>query len=188
MRRGGELAAYLERLPQHDRAAIKEALAKGQRVEHERLAPVAARSAVARRQRLAALCFGILAPMYLTMWWVAEWLVERESDRGGGGDIAVLIGGYAILILVSLVIWVLLWRPLVQAEKVNLATGGAAGAQRAAKVASNWLVAWSLSIPILFIPSIVLDSLHISLGLGGVVLWSALVWGIRTSLERRHSW
>ena len=64
--------ADLERLPQHDRAAIKEALAKGQWVEDERFAPVAARSAVARRQRLATLCFGILAPMYLAMWWVAD--------------------------------------------------------------------------------------------------------------------
>ena len=40
--------------------------------------------------------------------------------------------------------------------------------------------------PILFIPRIVLDSLHISLGLGGIVLWSALVLGIRTTLERRQ--
>lgn len=90
MRSWGALTAEIEGLSDQDREAIKAAASRGCAVEKERLAPLAAKSAVARRQRVASLCFGILVPLGLLAWWVVDWLVERDDPDASG--LAVLVG------------------------------------------------------------------------------------------------
>ena len=173
----------MEGRSQQDRAAVAEAVTNGHTAGDERLAALVAASAVARRQRIATVCFGILAPVGLTIWWATDWLVGRdEPDRSGG--ITVLVNGYAVVGTLSILIWLLVWRPLVRAEKVNLVAGGA-GEPRVTRVASDWLHAWAWSFLILSILGVVLDSLGLSLGPVGIVLATALVWVIKAALGRR---
>ena len=115
---GDELTAEVQRLPEPDRKAVHEAVSNGRAVQEERLAPLAANWAVARRQHLALLCFGILGPVGLLTWWVVDWLIRRDDPDQSG--VAVLVGAYLVFGAVSLLMWVLMWRPLVEAQKANL--------------------------------------------------------------------
>ena len=88
------MTAEMQRLPERDRKAVHEAVSNGRAVQDERLAPLAANWAVARREQLALLCFGILGPVGLVTWWVVDWLVRRDDPDQSG--VAVLVGGYLV--------------------------------------------------------------------------------------------
>ena len=178
----GELTAEIERLPEGDREAIHEAVSRGRAVEEARLAPLAAGWAVARRQHVALICFGILGPFIFLAWWVVDWLVRRDDPDQSSG--AVLVGGYVILGAVSLLTWVLMWRPLVKAEKANLESVDASS-PRATRVASDWLSAWGLAFVIGSIIRLVLDPLEVSLGPLRIILVALLAWTIKLRSDKR---
>ena len=178
----GELTAEIERLPERDRTTIHEAVSEGRAVEEDRLAALAAKWALARRQRLALLCFGVLAPFGLLTWWVIDWLLRRDDPDGSG--VAVLVGGYVVVGTLSALLWVVMWRPLVLAEKANLAVGGARE-PRATRAASDWLSAWGLAFTIGWIIGLVLDGLKVSLGPFGISLVTLLVWAIKLKSDDR---
>ena len=172
LERRAQVSAEIKRLPREDQEAISSAVSKGRAVEDERLAPLAARWAVARRQQAALLYFGILGPLYLLTWGVIDWLVERDDPEGGG--LTVLVGGYAIVAIISLPIRLLVWRPLVRAEKANLAATGAVAPQ-ATRVVSAWFQAWGVAFIITSLIRLVLIPLGVSLGPLGIIVWWALV-------------
>lgn len=166
-----QVSAEIKRLPREDQEAISNAVANGRAVEDDRLAPLAASWAAARRRQAALLCFGILAPLYLLTWAVIGWLVERDDPQDG--ELAVLVGGWAIIGIISLPIRLLVWRPLVRAEKANMARKGAVAPQ-ATRVVSAWFQAWGLAFIITSIIGLVLIPLGVSLGPLGFAPWWAL--------------
>ena len=174
------MSAEIKRLPREDQEAISNAVLKGHAAEDERLAPLAARWAVARRQQAALLCFGILAPLYLLAWGVIGWLVERDDPQDSG--LTVLVGGYAIIGILSLPIRLLVWRPLVRAEKANLAAKGAVAPQ-ATRVVSPWFQAWGLAFLLTSLIGLVLSLLRVSLGPLGIAVW----WALALTINRASS-
>ena len=170
----------VERLSRRERAAVGRAVSGGGAVEEERLAALAVERAVARRQRLALVCFGVLAPLGLLTWWGAEWLLERDDPDGSG---LAVRGGYLIGGTLSLLLWALAWRPLVRAERANRVAGGDE-APRVTRVASGWLRAWGVALTIGWVLGLVLDGLDLSLGPLGVVLVCLLAWTLKLTSDR----
>ena len=108
------------------------------------------------------------------------WLVERDDPEGSG--LTVLVGGYAIIGILSLPIRLLVWRPLVRAEKANLAAKGAVAPQ-ATRVVSPWFHAWGLAFLVTSVIGLVLSLLGVSLGPLGIAVW----WALALTINRASS-
>jgi hypothetical protein len=175
------MMAEVERLPREDRDAVETAVSEGRAVDEERLAPVAARWAAARRQRIADVCFGLVGPMVLLVWTTTVWVLERDDPDGWG--LAVTLGAYPVIGVLSLVVWRFWWRPLVRAEAANLAVGGAGAPVR--RVGSRWGSAWFGAFWISWLLGLVLGLLDVSVGPLGVVLWWLLVLAVKHEIDRR---
>ncbi len=179
-----ELTAEIERLPADDRETIDQAVSKGRAVENQHHAFLAAQWAVERRQRTARFCFGILGPLCLLMWGLIDWLVERHDPNGSG--LAVLLGGWLSIGTLTLMIWLLVWRPLLRAETANLVAGGT-DAPRPTRIASDWLLAWLFALQITWLVGLVLHPLDVSLGPLGVIPWCLLTWAIKRAFDNRRT-
>ena len=170
----------VERLSPRDRAAIGEVISTSGAVGQERLAAPAVERSVAQRERVALVCFGVLVPLGLLAWWAADWLLEQDDPDGSG---VAIRGGYLVAGTLGLLVWALVWRPLVRTEKANLA-GEGDGPPRVTRVASAWLSAWGFALTIGWVVGLVLDGLDLSLGPLGVVLVCLLAWAIKLTSGR----
>lgn len=184
MGRSEDLRAQIQGLPWQQREAISEAVAAGRSVADADLAPLAAEWAAERRNQTARLYLGFIGPLLILTVAIVLWLVSRNDPDGSFG--AVVFAGATTAVMFALIIWAIAWRPLVRAEKANLAKAGV-GAPPSKREPSHWVIAWLVAWPIAAILGAVVRAFGVSPGPFAVVLWLGLVWAVKRALDSRES-
>ena len=179
-----ELKAQIEGLPWQKREAINDALARGRAVADEDLAPLAAAWAFERRGRTARLYLGFLGPLVILTVAIVLWLVSRNDPDSSVG--ALVLGAFTAVGMMALIVWAVAWRPLVRAEKANLAKTGA-GPPPSKRDPGNWVIAWLIAWPIASIVGLGVRALGVSPGPVGVVVWVGLLWAVKRGLDNSES-
>ncbi len=185
MPRGEELSAQIEALPWQQREAINEAVFQGRAVADAELAPLAAEWAAERRRQTARLYLGVVGPLLILTGTVVIWLTSRNDPEGDFGGL--VIAGVMSACVMGLIVWAVAWRPLVRAERANLAKAGV-GTPPSGREPSHWVIAWLVAWPIAALLGVVIRALGVSpTGPLAVVLWLGLVWAIKRALDSRDS-
>ncbi len=178
--------AEIEALSPQTRAVIFEAVTEGRAVKDESLALLAARWAAEQRRRTARLYLGIVGPLCVVVAFSMLWFMTRNDPERTLG--AVLFAGTGGIGVIGLVVWAIAWRPLVRAERANLALAGI-GAPPRRREPSNWVMAWLIAWPIAAVVGVLLRVVGIAVLSGpiGLVVWVALVWAVKQALDRREA-
>ncbi len=74
---------------------------------------------------------------------IVLWLVPRNDPDSRVG--AVVFAAFKAIAMMALIVWAVAWRPLVRAEKANLAKAG--GEPPSKRDPSNWVIAWLIAWP-----------------------------------------
>ncbi len=168
------------------RAVILEAVSEGRAVKDASLALLAGRWAAERRRRTARLYLGVIGPIGVIVVAAMLWLITNNDPEGSLG--AAIFAGIAGVGVMALVVWAIAWRPLVRAEKANLALVGV-GAPPRQREPSNWVFAWLVAWPIAGVVGLLLRAVGVTILAGpvGVVVWFALIWVVKRALDSRDA-
>ncbi len=183
--RRDELRAEIQALPWQKREALNEALSEGRAVDDENLAALAAEWAAQRQREMLRIYFGVLAPILVVVVALMLWLVVSNDPEGSlGGAVFAGITGVG---MTALIMWAGSWRPLVRAERANLALTGVGDPPRR-REPSHWVVAWLVAWPIAFVVGVLLRAVGVTLLAGplGIVVWFGLVWAVKRALDSRE--
>jgi hypothetical protein len=98
-----------------------------------------------------------------------------------------LFAGATAVGMTGLILWAVSWRPLVRAEKANLALAGG-GEPPHRREPSHWVIAWLVAWPMAFLVGVLLRAVGISVLAGplGIVAWFTLVWVVKRALDSRE--
>ena len=184
MRPYADVKAEVEGLPWQKREAIFEAVAEGKAVDDEDMALLAAEWAEATRSRLVRIYGYVLLPLVIVTLAVVLWLVTRNDPEASAGG-AVFAFVFALLVM-GLLVWALAWRPSIRAEKANRAVAGL-GPPPTAREAGHWVLAWLIAWPIAAVVGAGIRALgsDVLAGPTGIVVWLALVYGVKKALDSR---
>ena len=182
--RRDELRAEIQELPWQKREALNEAVSEGRAVDDENLAPLAAKWAAERQREMLRIYFGVLTPVLVVVLGLLLWLLVGDDPEGSVGA-ALFAGGRAVGMM-GLILWAG-WRPLVRAERANLALAGVGEPPRR-REPSHWVIAWLVAWPIAFVVGVLLRAVGVTVLAGplGIVVWFALVWVVKRALDSRE--
>jgi hypothetical protein len=183
--RRDELRAEIEGLPWQKREALNEAVSEGRAVDDENLASLAAEWAAERQREMLRIYFGILAAVLVVGLVLLSWLLVSNDPEGSVGD-ALFAGGTAVAMM-GLILWAVTWRPLVRAERANLALAGVGEPPRR-REPSHWVIAWLVAWPIAFVVGVLLRAVGVTALAGplGIVVFLQLVWVVKRALDSRE--
>jgi hypothetical protein len=183
--RRDELRAEIQGLPWQKREALNEAVSEGRAIDDENLAALAAEWAADRQPEMLRIYFGVLAPVLVVVLGLLLWLLV-SNDPEGSLDGAVFAGVTAVGMM-GLILWAVSWRPLVRAERANLALAGVGEPPRR-REPSHWVISWLVAWPIAFLVGMLLRAVGITVLAGplGIVVWFALVWVVKRALDSRE--
>ncbi len=183
--RRDELRAEIQALPWQKREALNEAVSEGRAVDDENLAPLAAEWAAERQREMLRIYFRVLAPILIVVLALMLWLLVSNDPEGSvGGAVFAGITGVG---MTALIIWAVGWRPLVRAEKANLALTGVGDPPRR-REPSHWVIAWLVAWPIALVVGVLLRAVGVTLLAGpvGIIVWFGLVWAVKRALDSRE--
>jgi hypothetical protein len=98
---------------------------------------------------------------------------------------ALFAGGGGVT--TGLIVWAVSWRPLVRAERANLALAGVGEPPRR-REPSHWVIAWLVAWPIALVVGVLLRAVGVTVLAGplGIVVWFALLWVVKRALDSRE--
>ncbi len=183
--RRDELRAEIQGLPWQKREALNEAVSEGRAVDDENLASLAAEWAAERQREMLRIYFGILAPVLVVGLVLLLWLLVSNDPQGSVGG-ALFAGGTGV-VMMGLILWAVTWRPLVRAERANLALAGVGEPPRR-REPSHWVIAWLVAWPIALVVGVLLRAVGVTVLAGplGIFVWLALVWVVKRALDSRE--
>ncbi len=175
-----ELVAELQALPWQKRQAINEALYEGRAVADHDLATLAAEWAHDRRRWTLRLYLGVMGPLLVLTNASLLWLLVRNDPEFSVGAAAFI--GLFTAGLFALIIWAIAWRPLVRAEKANLAKVGL-GRPPSYRESAHWVIAWIGAWPVAALLGAGFRALGVTLGPFSFLVWFGVVWAIKRMLD-----